>query len=89
MCKNGGREKAWGFLPCDTLLVTIFIIVTTQVYSLFIYMFATNVSKRISILCANETIVPTMKVAIIQYEAIAAYFSLGDFVNHNLATFYT
>ena len=52
-------------------------------------MFATNVSKRISILCANETIVPTMKVAIIQYEAIAAYFSLGDFVNHNLATFYT
>ena len=74
-----------------TLIVTIFIIVTTQVYSLFIYMLATNVSKRISILCTNETIVPTMKarVAVIQHEAIAAYFSLGDFVNHILATFYT
>ena len=28
------------------------------------------------------------RVAVIQHEAIAAYFSLGDFVNHILATFY-
>ena len=82
--QNGGEGEGLGFLTMWTLSDYI-------QYSHYASVFIVHLHVCISILCVNETIVPTMKaiVAIIQYEPIAAYFSLGDFANHILATFYT